>query len=172
MAFVLVALVMTVWFGRDLAYELDGGGMPGTLSVQRCDSHVERVNHRGYTEKRRVYRCTGRFTGEGGAVAQDVHVRSPVDERSGAAVPVVQVHGDAYELPSERNPAGYVMGLGVAAVVLAIGVFGVLTGYALRSEDDLRTSARSLPARRVLGPLLAAVAAGGAVTAVIAGFLR
>ncbi len=171
--FVLVAIGMGIWFGRDLAYALDGGGSPGVLNVQRCERHVERVNHRMHSEKRRVYRCTGTFVPrDGGTVSQEAQAEMPLEAQRGARVQVVQVRGDHYTLPGQDSEADAVVGLGAAAAVLAVGIFGLLTGYALRPEDDLRTAARSLPAARMLGPLLALVAGGGVLTAAVAGFLR
>lgn len=169
---VLAAVVMAVLFGRELVYELEGGGTPGTLAVERCDSRTER-EHRpsGGTRKERVYRCQGTFTGEDGKVTPGVEIDIPGDEAPGDEVPAERVHGDSYEAASERDPSGFVTALGITAVLLALGIFGLLTGFAQPRRSSLRAVADSLPAPKVTGPALLTLAAGGILTVIVSSVL-
>jgi hypothetical protein len=171
----LVGIGLAVYDGWELNDVSKGGGTLGTYTVKLCDMHrVHRPGHFHY-RTRVEFRCQGSFRARGASADQaqsGVRVETPQDHAAGEQFTLEHGPDGLYQPPREYKPVNYVGGFGVAALLVAGGLFGVLTGYTLGRGDSLRAAARSLPAPKVLGPVLGVVGVVGLLTAVIAGFMK
>lgn len=179
-ALVLLGVLVGLWTGGDVRAEVASSPHQGTFSVQSCAS----APGGGYD-------CGGSFAPETGEAHEEGTLHAPRSRAPGEHVRVEESSTDytrnTYrEIPANRL-GGRVLVLGLAVAALAAGVFSLLTGYCPRPlydgygrwanayHDRRRVTFTQgwarFPARRLVAPALAVVAALGLVTAAVGGVL-
>ncbi|WP_157851707.1 hypothetical protein [Streptomyces monomycini] len=151
---------------KDMGYPNDHKGDGGTLTVQDCRAHFDRVGSSRHRHARPVVTCTGTFRDDrGGATVADATVETGAKFDPGQQVAVQKTDYTFVMIDEEwiRQSPDIVC---VSVCALVAGVFCLLTGFGVRRGPGFWDAWHRAPG----GTVVCAVLAGaGGLAALCAG---
>ncbi|MFD7663432.1 hypothetical protein [Streptomyces sp. NPDC059788] len=167
---VLAGLFFGGLTAKDMGYANGHKGETGTLTVQECRTHFDRVGSSRHRHARPVDTCTGTFRADrDGATVEDATVETGAKFEPGKQL-AVQKTDYKFVMIDEQWIWRSLAIVCVSVCAIVAGLFCLLTGFGTRRGPGLRAAWGRMPGGTVVRAVLAGVgglAALGAAAALL-----